>query len=164
MDPVSQAVLGASIPQAVSRKAQVATATLCGALAGMAPDLDALIRSSTDPLMYLEFHRQFTHSLIFIPAGAVLCALLLHGFLRKWLSFRETILACLLGYATHALLDACTDEMVDAIALAGPPDELRERLRELGRIADSFTLAVPFYGLSPEKTLMYNERIAETFY
>ena len=62
------------------------------------------------------------------------------------------------------MLAACSDEMVDAIALAGPPDELREPFRELGKIADSFTLAVPFYGLSPEKTLYYNERIAETFY
>jgi len=68
------------------------------------------------------------------------------------------------GGDTAAMLAACTDEMVDAIALAGPPAELRKRLDALGEIADSFTLAVPFYGLSPEKTAHYSAQIASTFY
>lgn len=110
MDPVSQGVLGASIPQAVSSRKHVAAAALFGALAGMAPDLDSLIRSGEDPMVYLQYHRQFTHSLVFIPIGSLLCALLLHRlFGRRWqLSFKLTYLYCLLGYATHGLLDACT--------------------------------------------------------
>jgi inner membrane protein len=110
MDPLSQAVLGASVPQAISRTKTVVAASLCGALAGMAPDLDSLIRSDTDPLLYLEYHRQFTHSLIFIPVGALLCSLLFYYlFMRRWqLSFKLTYLFCFLGYATHGLLDACT--------------------------------------------------------
>ncbi|UCG73825.1 MAG: metal-dependent hydrolase [Chromatiales bacterium] len=110
MDPISQGVLGASVPQAVSRKTHLAAATLFGALAGMAPDLDNLIRSDTDPLLYLEFHRQFTHSLIFIPIGALICAAVFYTlFARRWqLSFKLTYLFCFLGYATHGLLDACT--------------------------------------------------------
>jgi len=36
---------------------------MLGFLSGMAPDLDILIRSSTDPLLSLEYHRQFTHFL-----------------------------------------------------------------------------------------------------
>jgi len=110
MDPVSQGALGASVPQAVSTKRHVAAAALFGALSGMAPDLDSLIRSSTDPLLYLQFHRQFTHSLIFIPIGGLLCALLMHWlFGRRWeISFKLTYLFCLLGYATHGLLDSCT--------------------------------------------------------
>ena len=59
-------------------------AGLLGALAGMAPDLDVLIRSSTDPLLFLEYHRQFTHSLAFIPIGAALCTAILYPFVRKW--------------------------------------------------------------------------------
>ena len=76
----------------------------------MAPDLDVLIRSSSDPMLFLEYHRQFTHSLIFIPVGGLLCALFLHGLIgrRRGLAFRQTLLFCTLGYATHALLDACT--------------------------------------------------------
>lgn len=110
MDPLSQGVLGASVPQAVSRKEHLVAATLFGAVSGMAPDLDSLIRSGTDPLLYLEYHRQFTHSLVFIPVGSLICALLFYVLLaRRWqLSFRTTYLFCFLGYATHGLLDACT--------------------------------------------------------
>ena len=62
------------------------------------------------------------------------------------------------------LLAACPNEMVEAIALVGPPDELRRRFAELSPIADSFTLTTPFYGLSPEKSAHYSEQIAATFY
>jgi len=110
MDPVSQGVLGASVPQAFAKKTHIAAATLFGALAGLAPDLDTLIRSGTDPLLRLEYHRQFTHSLIFIPVGALICAVVFYLiFSRRWqIDFKQTYLWCLLGYATHGLLDACT--------------------------------------------------------
>ena len=110
MDPLSQGVLGASLPQASSSRQQVAVAGLFGFLAGMTPDLDVLIRSSNDPLLFLEYHRQFTHSLIFIPVGGLLCGLLLFFIIgrRKGLSWRRSVLYCTLGYGTHALLDACT--------------------------------------------------------
>jgi inner membrane protein len=110
MDPLTQGVLGASLPQASSKPRFAATAGLLGFLAGMAPDLDILIRSGTDPLMFLEYHRQFTHALIFIPVGGLLCALVLHALLgrKRGLSFRQSWLFCTLGYATHAVLDACT--------------------------------------------------------
>ena len=110
MDPVSQGALGASVPQAISNKKTVAAATLFGWLSGMAPDLDIFIRSSTDPMVRMEFHRQFTHSLIFIPVGALLCALVFYWLLgRRWqMSFKLTYLFCFLGYATHGLLDSCT--------------------------------------------------------
>ena len=108
MDPVSQGVLGAAAAGAIARPKQVAAAGLLGALAGMAPDLDVLIRSSVDPLLFLEYHRQFTHSLAFIPIGAALCAALLYPFARKWCRARDAYLYCLAGFATHGLLDACT--------------------------------------------------------
>jgi inner membrane protein len=110
MDPLSQAVLGASVPQAISKKKYIVAATLFGAVSGMAPDLDSLIRSSTDPLLYLEYHRQFTHSLIFIPFGSLICALIFYYLFarRRQISFKLTYLFCFLGYATHGLLDACT--------------------------------------------------------
>ena len=108
MDPLSQAAIGAVAPQVVMRREKLRVAAVLGCLAGMAPDLDVLIQSPTDPLLFLEYHRQFTHALAFIPFGAAIVALVLHGFARRRLSFRETYLACLLGYATHGLLDACT--------------------------------------------------------
>ncbi|MGE0625507.1 MAG: metal-dependent hydrolase [Pseudomonadales bacterium] len=108
MDPVTQATLGSALSQTAADGRRLRGYALAGAFAGLAPDADILIRSATDPLLYLEFHRQFSHSLIFIPVGAVVCALLLHPFLRRRLRLRETALACLLGYGSHGLLDACT--------------------------------------------------------
>ena len=113
MDPISQAALGAVAPQATAGKSVreslgLLRIGLIGALAGMAPDLDVLIKSSTDPLLQLEYHRQFTHSLIFIPFGAALCALVFWFFLRQHMSYKQIWLISLLGYGTHGLLDACT--------------------------------------------------------
>jgi inner membrane protein len=110
MDPLTQGVLGAAAPGAFARPGDLVSAALLGFLAGMAPDLDVLIRSSADPLLFLEYHRQFTHSLIFIPIGGLLCGLVLHRLLgrRRGLSQSQSILFCTLGYATHAVLDACT--------------------------------------------------------
>lgn len=108
MDPVSQAAFGAGWAQQPAGRGRLAAAAAVGAVAGMAPDLDTLIRSSTDPLLFLEYHRQFTHALSFIPVGALLCAGLLYRFARRRLSFAETYLFSFLGYASHGLLDACT--------------------------------------------------------
>jgi inner membrane protein len=111
MDPLTQGVLGAALPQATSREKRMAPiAGLCGAVGGMAADLDVLIASKTDPLLFLEYHRQFTHSLIFIPIGGLICALALHLTVRRWwkIDFKYTYLFATLGYATHGLLDACT--------------------------------------------------------
>ncbi|MEZ5538213.1 MAG: metal-dependent hydrolase [Thiolinea sp.] len=110
MDPVTQGVLGAACTQLSSEKKMLAKSAVIGALAGMAPDLDILIRSADDPLLYLEFHRQFTHSLLFIPFGGLIMSLLLYPLLAKrWgLSFLRTWLWCSIGVGTHGLLDGCT--------------------------------------------------------
>ena len=108
MDPVSQGAIGAVLPQIAFKREKVRAVGLLGCLAGMSPDLDVLISSPTDPLLFLEYHRQFTHALLFIPVGAAVAALLLHWTVRATLAPRESYLACLLGYATHGLLDACT--------------------------------------------------------
>jgi len=112
MDPISQAAFGASLSQSFATdKTKQLSALLIGALAGMAPDLDVLINSTDDPLLFLEYHRQFSHSLVFIPFGALLCALVFYP-LFKWrkstLSFAQIYLFSFLGYATHGLMDACT--------------------------------------------------------
>ncbi|HEC04608.1 MAG TPA: metal-dependent hydrolase [Thiothrix sp.] len=110
MDPVTQGVLGAIAAQSSTTTKNLAKVAVIGALAGMASDLDVLIRSSTDPLLALEFHRQFTHSLFFIPFGGLLCALVLFPLLgKRWgFSFGKILLWCILGFATHGLLDGCT--------------------------------------------------------
>lgn len=113
MDPLTQGVLGAIAAAQVSKPKVFFLASVLGFLSGMAADLDVLIRSDVDPLLALEYHRQFTHSLIFIPVGGVLCALFFTLIFRRWirhaqLRFSTIVLYCTAGYATHALLDACT--------------------------------------------------------
>jgi len=110
MDPLTQGVLGATLAQSLIRKKDnTKLAAILGFLGGLAPDLDFLIRSQSDPLVYLEYHRQFTHSLIFIPIGGAICAYFLWMiYFKKKLSFSKTYLYTTLGFGTHALLDACT--------------------------------------------------------
>ena len=81
---------------------------IIGFLAGLVPDLDVLIRSSNDPILSLEYHRQFTHSLFFIPFGAFIVALMIFPLVKRSLSLKTVYIASFLGYATHGLIDACT--------------------------------------------------------
>lgn len=110
MDPLTQGMLGAALTLSVSKRKHSRAAAVLGGLSGMAPDLDVLIRSSQDPLLFLEYHRQFTHSLLFIPFGSLLCALVFYFIFSKRcdLSFLRTWFYCALGYGTHGMLDACT--------------------------------------------------------
>jgi inner membrane protein len=108
MDPLTQGVLGAALSQSVVKKEDLRTAFWLGAVAGMAPDLDVLISSKTDHLLFLEFHRQFTHSLIFIPVGGALVAWIYWLLTRRRHNFVKLFWIATLGWGTHGLLDACT--------------------------------------------------------
>ena len=108
MDPLSQGTVGAAFAQSTANKNNILRIGVIGFLAGLAPDLDVLIRSSNDPILFLEYHRQFTHSLFFIPFGSLIIALLIFPLFKRSMGFKTVYLASLLGYATHGLLDACT--------------------------------------------------------
>ena len=77
MDPLSQGTVGAAFAQSVANKNNIFKIGFIGFLAGLIPDLDVLIQSSTDPILSLEYHRQFTHSLLFIPFGSLIFAFLI---------------------------------------------------------------------------------------
>ncbi len=145
MDPVSQAVLGASLSQSfVNDKSKLVSAMMIGGLAGMAADLDVLIYSEQDPMLFLEYHRQFTHSLIFIPVAALLCALVFYPLIHsRWLkvdlSFKQVYLFAFLGYATHGLLDACTSY---GTQLLWPFSEMRVAWNVVSIVDPFFTLPV----------------------
>lgn len=108
MDPVTQGVFGGLWALPAARRGQMRRAAAAGWLAGMAPDLDTLIRSGEDTLRFIEYHRHFTHALVFIPVGALVVALALWPFFRSRTPFGMLYLWCFLGYASHGLLDACT--------------------------------------------------------
>ncbi len=108
MDPVTQGLIGAAAAQVAFGRRLGPRAMLIGAVAGVLPDADIFIRSASDPLLAVEYHRQFTHALSFIPVGGVIAAL-------PWLARRANRAmwkpiagAGIVGYATHGLLDSCT--------------------------------------------------------
>ena len=108
MDPVTHGIFGALWALPAARRERMRAAALAGASSGMVADLDALIRSSEDSLLYIEFHRQFTHSFAFAPVGSLAVAVLLWPLLKRQAPFAQVYLWCLLGYLAHPLLDACT--------------------------------------------------------
>jgi inner membrane protein len=108
MDPVTQGAIGAIVAAAAAPAKRVRLAVLVGWAGGMLADADILIRSASDPLLNIEYHRHFSHSLLFIPIGAMVCAAMFWVFARKRFSFRGIYLYSFLGYSTAGLLDACT--------------------------------------------------------
>ena len=145
MDPFSQGAVGAVASTAVAGAPKLRAFALLGCIAGMAPDLDILIGSSTDPLLFLEYHRQFTHSLVFIPVGAAFVALVLHWPMRNVLRPIESYAACLVGYATHGLLDACTSY---GTQLLWPFADYRVAWNNVSVVDPLFTLPLVAFGIA----------------
>lgn len=108
MDLITQGLMGATLAQTAAPRSQVRVATVVGFAAGLLPDSDGLIRSDADPLLFLEYHRHFSHALLFVPIGALIAALLLWPLLRARLPFARVYLYAFLGYALAGVLDACT--------------------------------------------------------
>ena len=112
MDPLTQGVVGSLAARTLvgrNSKRPLAVAIM-GGLAALTPDLDVLIKSSTDHLLFLQYHRQFTHSVFFIPIGSLFCSLIMWPLVnfKRICDFKTCLLACFSGYATHGLIDACT--------------------------------------------------------
>lgn len=63
MDLLTQSLIGAGLAQAGARRDELRMATGIGLVAGLLADADVLIQSSADPLLQIEYHRHFTHSL-----------------------------------------------------------------------------------------------------
>lgn len=108
MDIITHAITGALVASAFSPQNLRRKTAVLGAIGASLPDLDVLIRSSTDPLLVLEYHRHFTHSLVFSPLGAALAALLLWPVFRQHLTAKALYLAVLAGYVSACVLDVFT--------------------------------------------------------
>ncbi|MEO5349990.1 MAG: metal-dependent hydrolase [Magnetococcus sp. YQC-3] len=108
MDPVTHALLGSTTAVLCTPRHRLTTAAVVGGCAAVLADLDVLIHSSQDPLLQLEFHRQFTHALIFTPVGGLVATLLLWWWARGRATLRQTWVMGCWGYVTAGLLDACT--------------------------------------------------------
>lgn len=110
MDSLTQIVLGAAVGEAVLGKKVGNKAMLFGAIAGTIPDLDVFTRFLTnDPITAIEWHRGFSHSILFSIIFAPIFGWLTYKLLPKkeatwkgwsWLMFW--------GLFTHPILDSFT--------------------------------------------------------
>lgn len=108
MDIATQAILGASLAQSSASKEHIRYACLIGLFSGVLADVDVFIRSDDDPLLFLEYHRHFSHSIIFIPIGAFIASLFLWPLFRKYLSIGYIYFYSFIGYSLSGFIDACT--------------------------------------------------------
>jgi len=108
MDPLTHFALGAVCAAAANGPRHLRIAVATGAVGALLPDADVLIRSGEDALLVLEWHRQFSHSLLFVPFGALLVAGAVHLVNRRRAPFARLYLAACLGVASASLLDAAT--------------------------------------------------------
>jgi inner membrane protein len=107
MDPITQSLLGAAVAQATLGKRLGPAAALFGAVGGELPDIDVFF-TFADPALPMQYHRHFTHALVFIPFGGALAALPMLAVPRWRRRWRSVLMATTIGCATHGLLDTCT--------------------------------------------------------
>jgi len=108
MDTITHGFLGAAVAQAAFGKRLPRGAALIGAVGAMLPDADVFIYSFNDPTVGWLFHRHFTHSLVFIPIGGLIAALPFL-FLKRHTNYKPwVVVAAIISYATHGLLDMLT--------------------------------------------------------
>lgn len=148
MDLLSHALAGAAAGGAVgTRYGNLRRGALIGAASALAVDLDYFIHSSDDPLLQIELHRHFTHSLVFIPVGALLMSLLFTPLMRHAMRWREVYLCAAAGYGTHWALDVLTGY---GVHLFWPFSDQRIAMDLLSVVDPAFTLlagAPVVYGL-----------------
>lgn len=168
MDLITQGVIGAAAAQALVGPRLRPSAWMIGAIGGLLPDADVFIRSAADPLLAIEYHRQFTHSFVFVPAAGFIAALPWLATRRGRDEWRGVLAAGTAGAATHGLLDACTtygtqlfwpfttmriawdwiaivDPIFTITLLVGAIIAVRRRTRRPAAIA--FALALAYIGL-----------------
>lgn len=110
MDPLSHAVVGGTLTAIrIKNTEKLRLAICCGMTAALSPDLDVLIRSAADPLMNVQYHRHFTHALIFTPIGAAIIAFLWWLLLKRKEPYKALWGYCFFGIFTHGILDSMTN-------------------------------------------------------
>ena len=106
MDSITQAVLGASIGEAMLGKKLGSKGAIIGAVVATIPDLDVLLFFFYDKFEMLSIHRGYSHSILFSVLGALFIAFVLRK--TKWfqfINFYTILLFSWLCLFTHMLLD-----------------------------------------------------------
>jgi len=109
MDSLTQIVLGAAVGEAVLGKKIGNKAMLYGAIAGTIPDLDVLTRNFVDTVTATEWHRGFSHSILFSILFAPIFGWLVWKINSKSrATFKDWSWLMFWGLFTHPILDAFT--------------------------------------------------------
>ena len=108
MDPLTHSTLGMAVAMLVAPEGRRRAAALAGFAGGLLPDADIFIRSTSDPLLAVEYHRHFTHSVVFQPVLALLAASLAWLLLRGKFPWRSLYLPALAAGLSHIFCDAWT--------------------------------------------------------
>lgn len=108
MDPITHGVTGSMATLLFTDHDDNIRPASIGFGAAMLADIETFIQIPSDPLFNLEIHRQFTHSLIFIPVGALVAAGLFWIMFRKRYNFSAIYLFSIAGYSTHWFMDLIT--------------------------------------------------------
>jgi inner membrane protein len=112
MDPITHAALGTTCALALTKRRELRrAAALVGLCAGLLPDVDIFFRSSTDPLFSLEYHRHFTHSVVFAPVIALLTVWFVYGSYRlcgRKIEGRKLLAPATVAALSHGFCDVWT--------------------------------------------------------
>lgn len=107
MDLITQGILGAAVGQVGFQRTLGRKALVYGAIIGMLPDADVLVRFSSDICAEMLHHRGITHSLFFAPLIAPIMGWVCNNF------YKQQLLPSWIGLwfwalITHPLLDVFT--------------------------------------------------------
>lgn len=109
MDSITQITLGAAIGEAFLGKKIGYRAAVWGAALGTLPDLDILANPVLDAVAQLQFHRGFTHSILFCITASPAFGWFLNRFQKSehigWLYWSACVFTI---FATHIFIDVTT--------------------------------------------------------
>lgn len=104
--------------------------------------------------------REVKHQIAFYSTVKTYDVILdLHGFERE----KEGIRAAFRKMDIQGMVDAVSEEMVDAMAIAGTPDECRAQLKRWDGLIDLPILYSPHFGIDPQRVVENHRAVIETF-
>ena len=109
MDSLTQIVLGAAVGEAVLGKKVGNKAMLYGAIAGTIPDLDTFAGNLTETVTAIEWHRGFSHSIVFAILFAPVFGWIISKIERRSIAnWKDWSWLMFWGLFTHPILDSFT--------------------------------------------------------
>jgi inner membrane protein len=145
VDSLTHIALGAIIGETVASRSLGKRSLAIGALAQSIPDIDFLAGFWMDADNNLLAHRGFTHSILFMVAASLFCALAMERWYRaRGMALNRWMLLFLVEMGTHLLLDVMN---VYGVGLFEPFSQVRVSLNVL-------FVADPLFSIAPGVALL----------